>query len=235
VSQDAREPLIGDGRRPDGVCPVCGQPRAPRASVCTRCGTRLLLDVPIRSASRLVSLGLVVGLVVGGGTVGAAWASQPPGVPPPGATPPASNDVGAVPSPSPDTQSRPAAVTAVLRNTGAVNARLAAAEAPLVSELERSQLDPGAISRILRRINVDLGATSSAMTSLAAWEETSGLGLRMGAYYGQLAEAVRTGLDASIRNKGAYHEAASRTVTLLQQLGTLEDERLALIGGVAGS
>jgi len=54
------------------LCPRCTRPLAVGVSKCAGCGTRLLAGVPLLKVGGFIGAGLIVGLLVGGGGVGAA-------------------------------------------------------------------------------------------------------------------------------------------------------------------
>jgi hypothetical protein len=236
ASESTFEPLIiGDSGAPAVfLCPSCGIPISSAWGKCTGCGTRMLLRTPLPLASTLIALGLAVGLtaglIAGAGGAGLAMALQP-AAPMPTAPVAAPGDPGA--PGAPPVAGPPAAVSAALRNSGAINGRLAGIEAPLAIEVGRAEVDGSAIARLLRRINTDLGATGGPVTSLSAWEGSSAFGTRLDAFYTDLSVAVKSGLDSSTRNRETYRAAARDVLALLAQLPSIEAERLALSGSSA--
>jgi hypothetical protein len=239
ASESTFEPLIiGDSGAPAVfLCPSCGIPIASAWGKCAGCGTRMLLRTPLRLASTLIALGLAAGLtaglVVGAGGAALATAFQP-AAPMPTAPVAVPGDPGAPGVPgAPPVAGLPAAVSAALRNSGAINGRLAGIEAPLAIEVGRAEVDGSAIARLLRRINTDLGATGGPVTSLSAWEGSSAFGTRLDAFYADLGVAVKSGLDTSTRNRETYRAAARDVLALLAQLPSIEAERLALSGSSA--
>ena len=53
-------------------CPVCARPLSEGTSRCPGCGVRLIMGVQLRRAAAILALGVVLGVLIGGGTTAAA-------------------------------------------------------------------------------------------------------------------------------------------------------------------
>lgn len=233
-SKGTEASVIGD---PDGaifVCTGCARPVASGARSCPGCGARFVLDVPIRRAAVLASMGLALGLVVGGGGVGLAAALGGSAA---SVMPSAAPDV--LPSAAPDA-SQPASVggpagvppaaVAALRGTTTINARIALLAQPLTAELAAVDLDVSAVARTLRRVALEVGAAETLVPSLRAWTTAGTYAGDLDLFYDSLATRVREGLGASVRNEEAYRATATDVLALLAALPTLDAaaQRLAV-------
>lgn len=229
ASKAAEAPVIGD---PDGaifVCTSCARPVASGARRCPGCGARFLLDVPIRRAAVLASMGLALGLVVGGGGVGLAAAlggsRSVMGVAPsavPDAVPTAL-PVATQPGPGGGASTGiPPAAVAALRGTTTINARIALLAQPLAAELAEDELDVAVVARTLRRVALEVGAAETLVPSLRAWSMASTYAGDLDLFYDSLATRVRDGLGASVRNEEAYRVTATDVLALLGGLPALD-------------
>lgn len=222
-------PVIGD---PDGaifVCTGCSRPVASGARRCPGCGARFLLDVPIRRAAALASMGLAAGLLVGAGGVALAAAL---GGSPPRADVTPSAVTGVLPTSLP-VATRPAsgggassgvppAAVAALRGTTTINGRIALLAEPLSAELAMAELDVSAVARTLRRVALEVGAAETLVPSLRAWSTASSYAGDLDRFYASLATRVREGLGASMRNQEAYRATATDVLALLGGLAALD-------------
>lgn len=230
VPKVTEAPVIGD---PDGaifVCTGCSRPVASGARRCPGCGARFLLDVPIRRAAALASMGLAAGLLAGGGGgvgIAAALGGSParadvtpsavPGVLPtslPVATRPASGGGSS--------SGVPPAAVAALRGTTTINGRIALLAEPLSAELAMAELDVSAVARTLRRVALEVGAAETLVPSLRAWSTASSYAGDLDRFYASLATRVREGLGASMRNEEAYRATATDVLALLGGLAALD-------------
>ncbi|HET7728375.1 MAG TPA: hypothetical protein VFK54_13730 [Candidatus Limnocylindrales bacterium] len=229
TSKATEAPVIGD---PDGaifVCTSCARPVASGARSCPGCGARFLLDVPIRRAAALASMGLALGLVVGGGGVGlaAALGSAPAAtaVTPSAAPDPLPSALPVATQPSSgggSTSGVPPAAVAALRGTTTINTRIALLAQPLAAELAAEDLDVSAVARTLRRVALEVGAAETLVPSLRAWPTASLYAGDLDRFYESLATRVREGLGASVRNEEAYRVTATDVLALLGGLPALD-------------
>lgn len=221
---------IGD---PDGaifLCVGCARPVASGSRRCPGCGARFVLDVPVRRASALAAAGLAAGLVVGGGSVGlAAVASAPaqPAAVTPSAAPASVPTAAPIPrAPAGGSGSSiagiPPAAVAALRGTTSINARMAELVAPLSAELAADTVDASNVARALRRVALEVGAAETLVPALGTWADADVYAGELETFYVTLADRVREGLSASLRNEAAYRSAATDVLALLTQLAAFE-------------
>src|SRR5690349_4329154 len=153
-SVDRPRDAAGDGPAigtPDAnifLCPRCNRPLAVGVSKCAGCGTRLVAGVPLLKVSGFIGAGLIVGLLVGGGGVGAATllgraatstsvlppaAVVPSAAPAPASAAPAPASAAPAPSVAPVNPAVPPAALSALRQSTVINQRLLA-DAELLSQ-----------------------------------------------------------------------------------------------------
>jgi len=228
ASKGTDAPVIGD---PDGaifVCTSCSRPVASGGRRCPGCGARFILDVPLKRAGALSSIGLAAGLVVGGGGVALAAAlstNADSSLVTPSAAPgalPATRPLPTTPTTTSTTPGVPPAAVAALRGTTTINGRLAELVAPLSAELAVETLDTSAVARTLRRVALEVGAAQTLVPALRTWSSAGGYAGELETFYASLAGRVRDGLGASLRNDEAYRATASDVLGMLGGLVMLD-------------
>ena len=170
-------PLIGEEGHGGYVsCPKCGRPVADGLVRCSGCGTRILLGVAASRALLFLTTGAVLGLLVGGLSVGSILnASRAPIAPAAaaGAAHPASpSPVPSAATPVPSVRSAvdPLAASA-LRQVASTNLQLAMSLENLKHELKARAIDTGAIAATLRAISASATYGTSVVGYLSAWPE----------------------------------------------------------------
>jgi hypothetical protein len=196
-------------------CPGCGRTIPKGSRRCDGCGMRLLRDVPARTASMFLGVGLVAGFVAGAALIAVTAPRQPD---------PA--DAAAV-------GTRPAGPTAVpldvassglaaLRGTTTLNGRLAAEAGPLVRALETKRLDVGEVVAILRRMSADTRAASAMVGALDVWSEAAQQQAALSSFYATLSAEINAALSASVESEQAYRASAKRVLGILGQVPALD-------------
>jgi hypothetical protein len=228
-------------------CPVCARPIVVGTGKCPGCGTRLLIGVPVRRAGAFVVLGLVVGLIVGGGSAaivvgrGSGSGARPGGGPVPSA--PAVSSRSAAPSISPTqpasapppSSAVPAHAAAALGQVLSVNDRLASRAAALRAGLAAKPFDAFAVATTLRALSADAVVGEGVTGLIAAWPSGADLSARLSAYYRRVGTTAATALGSSLGDTAAYRAGALQMIRVLGDLGPLDAdaESLATEAGVA--
>jgi hypothetical protein len=228
-------------------CPVCARPIAVGTGKCPGCGTRLLMGVPVRRAGAFVILGLVVGLIVGGGSAaivvgrGSGSGTRPGG----GAVPsvPAVSSRSAAPSTSPTqpasapppSSAVPAHAAAALGQVLSVNDRLASRTAALRAGLAAKPFDAFTIATTLRALSADAVVGDGVTGLIAAWPSGADLSARLSAYYRRVGTTAATTLGSSLGDTAAYRAGALQMIRVLADLAPLDAdaESVATEAGVA--
>lgn len=219
-------------------CPNCTRPLAVGVSRCAGCGTRLVAGVPLLKVSGFVGLGLVAGLLVGGGAVGAVTligrpVAAPIAVPPAVVTPstiPAS--VAPAPSVVPVVPDVPPAALSALRQSTAVNQRLLADADLLSRAMAASSPSVVEIAPLLRNLASTATFGDRIATAVGAWEDGTAVSRDLAAFYASIDRIADEGLSASINNERAYRDAGRRMLSILAGLTELDAASRALAATV---
>ena len=247
---DRREPVsdaiaIGTADANIFLCPRCTRPLAVGVSKCAGCGTRLVGGVPLLTAGGFVALGLVFGLAVGGGVVGAATfldgraaarAEAPPVAAAPSAVAlPTALPAASAPPQSPAAIADPAvptaAVTALQRST-AVNQRLLADAGLLAKALAGRDPSPADIAPLLRSLASTAAFGDRIAVTVGTWDAAADLSGALTSFYAAIDRLAQDALTASITNDRAYRDAGTRMLAVLDRLAGLDAEARSLVATV---
>ena len=189
---EAAPQLIGDSP-PGGYvsCPQCGRPVADGLVRCPGCGMRILMGVAASRALLFLTTGAVLGLLVGGLTVG--WLmgiTRPAAVPVVAAIATASPSVRASAAPAaasagPAQDVDPIAASA-LRQIASTDAQLAGSLSSLKHELQSRTIDTGAISATFRQMSAAATYGASVVGYLSAWSDAADVQGNVGRLYAQV-------------------------------------------------
>lgn len=235
--------LIGDSPSGGGgyvSCPSCGRPVADGLVRCAGCGMRILLGVAASRALLFMTTGAVLGLLVGGLSVGWVMGLSRANVEP---TPPAAVIVQATPSPAPTANPLESSAVTVdvdplaasaLRQVVSTDAQLAGSLSSLKHELRAKPIDTGAISATLREMSAAATYGASVVGYLSAWPEAATVQGQVGRLYAQVRAIAANGLSAQLASTSAYAAAGNQMATLLAALpGTQAAEfKLGESGGL---
>jgi hypothetical protein len=217
-------------------CPRCSRPQAVGNSRCAGCGLRMVAGVPLTRVSGFVAAGLVLGLLVGGGTVAAvtmlsrpinAPVAQAPSVVVPSAAPvaPSAAPVAAPPVVDP---AIPAAALSALRQSTILNQRLLS-DADRLSAALRSGNPSGAeIAPLLRNLASTASFGDRLAPTVGDWSDGSTVAERLATFYAAVGRIAEEGLAASLQNSRAYVDAGERMLVVLGQLTDLDADSRAL-------
>jgi hypothetical protein len=236
---DAPDGVSATDDAPDtSSCPACGRPLEALTGVCAGCGARLVLGVQARRAAAFTALGLVAGLLVGAlgmgllssatGTRATVAATGVPGASAGSAAPDAGGDgapSGAI----------PAAASSALRQSAAVNARLAVTLRELRASLAATPYDPSATAQSLRDLAADASVAAPSVPGLASWPAAASLQAQLGRFYDGILATARRGLAYSLADAAAYRKAGAEMVARFKALAAIDaaSRTLADSAGIA--
>ena len=228
--------LIGDSARGAYVaCPSCGRPVADGLVRCPGCGMRILLGVAASRALLFLTTGAVLGLLVGGVSVGWIMSGRASAGAPAAIVVQASPTPGETPAPSAAGQAPidPLAASA-LRQVASTDAQLAGSVVALKHELRTKSIDTAAIAATLREMSAAATYGTSVVGYLSAWPEAATLQGRLGPFYTQIRAVAANGLAATLASGAAYQAAANQMITVLGALPTIQaaEHSLADSGGI---
>jgi hypothetical protein len=230
--------LIGDDSQGGFVsCPNCGRPVADGLVRCAGCGTRVLMGVTATRALLFMATGAVLGLLVGGLSVGtvmnasraaaaAASTAAAHGASPSPSAGASSSAIAGLASPS-----RPAIdplAASALRQVASTDDQMAIELDNLKHELRSRTVDTGAIAATLRAMSASATYGTSVIGYLSAWPDAAPLQGQLGALYTQIRAVAANGLAAQLASVKAYVTAGNQMVAVLAVLPTLRTAELAL-------
>ncbi len=222
-------------------CPVCARPIAVGTGRCPGCGTRLLLGVPAKRAGTFVVVGLVIGLVLGGGSVALAFGrgSGSGGMAAGGPIPPRTSGPVTAASATPVATPRPpsavpAQAAAALGQALVINDRLKSRAAELRAELAAKSFDTFAVATTLRGLTADAVIGSGMTARIGSWPAGTDVSARLAAYYRLIGSSAGEALAASLTDAAAYRSGANAMLRVLGSLPALDAaaEALAAEAGV---
>lgn len=221
-------------------CPQCRRPLGVGTRRCPGCGTRLLSKVRAGTVLGYAFGGLLIGLLIGGGTTAAAMtlASAPATVilQNPGATalPHASAAPVATGAPV-EVPGIPTAALSALGQSANVNLRLAADADRLTAALRARNPSSSDLARILRSLSSNASFGERLPASLTTWGDARAYASGLAAFYERVGASARDGLAASLSNERAYTAAAKRTLKMLGTLTALDRQAqdLAATAGIS--
>ena len=232
-------------------CPKCARPLAMGARRCPRCGTRLILGVPMAKASVIASGGMAVGLVFGavGGLVFGMTRLTPSAPPGPAAVAASAAPAGGIAhetaaptvsppaSPSPSVgiaqTDMPSLTRSALAQAITVNDRLTAAAAALDAAVVAKSFDASEVAQILRTVSADSVYGEQLADRISAWSGSATVGDDLATAYGSIHDVAAEGLVASVQNEPAYRQTARAMLTLLARLGAV-DNRVRAVAAANG-
>ena len=212
------------------LCPRCSRPLAVGVSKCAGCGTRLVAGVPLLKVSGFIGAGLIVGLLVGGGGVGAATLLGRPATsisePPPAAVVPsaAPAPASAAPAPSvaPVVPGVPATALTGLRQSTMINQRLLGDAELLSQAMAASAPAPTDIAPLLRSLAATASFGDRAASAVDTWDDAGVLATDLSAFYASIDKIASEGLSASLNNARAYRDAGRKRLAVLAGVPDLD-------------
>ena len=207
------------------LCPACARPLAAGVSRCAGCGTRLVEGVQLTKVGRFIGLGLVAGIVLGGGGVGAAMYLGQPAVTsvtrPGAAVTPSAAPLGSTP-PGTVVASVPPAALSALRQSTVVNQRLLADAQQLQRVLKRRSPAAEDIAPILRSLASTAASADRLAPTVRSWGAGAAVGKSMASFYASVARVADEGLAGSLTNDSQYVSTGRRMRTVLARLTDLD-------------
>jgi hypothetical protein len=216
-------------------CPRCSRPLAVGTYRCASCGLRMVAGVPLARVSGFVAAGLVVGLLVGGGSVFAVTiltrplgtpVAQVPTAAVPSATPVASS--AAAPVAAPAIPAIPAAAASALRQSTTLNQRLLADADRLAVALRSDRPSGAEIAPLLRAMASTASFGDRLAPNVAQWPDGAAVSESLVTFYAAVGRVAGEGLTASLQNDRAYVDAGRKMLVILDQLTELDVASRAL-------
>lgn len=210
-------------------CPTCARPLAVGSSRCPGCRTRLIARVQASRAIGFMVGGLVVGLLVGGGSLAALGALSRPldataaAVPIASAVPAATSAAVPIASVAPvQAPQVPSAALSVLVRSAQINERLALDAARLATALAAPVPSTADLSRTLRTLASNAAFGARIAPDLAAWSQGSSLATGLTEFYASIGSIAHEGLAASLANTAAHVAAAQQMLVVIDGLAGLD-------------
>lgn len=210
------------------LCPRCSRPLAVGVSKCAGCGTRLVAGVPLLKVSGFVGAGVIVGLLVAGGGIGAATLLGRPGtatlVPPPPVVRPSTVPASVAPAASvaPVVPAVPPAALSALRQATVINQRLLADAELLSQAMAATAPAPTDIAPVLRSLAATAAFGDRAATAVGTWDDASLVATDLSAFYASIDRIAGEGLAASLNNARAYRDAGRKMLAVLAGVTDLD-------------
>ncbi len=196
-------------------CPVCSRPIEANAGRCPGCGTRLMIGVPYRRAGIFLGVGAVIGILVGGTTIGVAMSmARSSALPGSGALPTASGGPGTGPRASHPADA-PLAALAALRQAVAIDARLATGVDALKASLATKPFESFAVASTLRALASDAAVGADAADRMRPWTSAGDVSGQLATVYDEVRATARDALANGLANTSAYKSAATRMIAVL--------------------
>ena len=208
-------------------CPACARPLSDGTTRCPGCGVRLVMGVTLRRAGSILALGIVIGVLLGGGTTAAAIslsirdskvdaAAQVAG-------PSASPSPIPMPSRAPETTipGSQAAVSA-LSGTAVVNGRIAVDAVTLKSTLRDTRASASDLARALRSLAADAALGIDLTDRLAPWRDAAVVTADLETFYRRMADSATTSLRLSLDDTAGYRRAGAQMLTVLGGLRAVD-------------
>lgn len=218
-------------------CPACARPLAVGTSRCPGCGTRLLAGVRATKAAGFAAAGLVVGLLVGGGVIGAVFTLarpvpsavvEPAPVAAPSAAP--AEPVASAPAPALD-PTIPSSAISALRQSTLLNQRLVADGSRLVVALGTAEPASVDIARALRALAATAAFGDRIAPDVADWSDGTTVSAGLTDFYATIGATAREGLAASLNNTPAYLAAGNAMLEVMAGLPDLDAAARGLAAG----
>lgn len=216
-------------------CPACSRPLAVGTSRCPGCGTRLLARVKAATAVGFMFAGLVVGLVIGGGSMIAASALTAPAD---AAAPVTTPVVTASSAPAPAASvlapavdpGIPSEAISALRQSTLLNQRLATDAARLTATLAAAEPSSVDIARTLRALASNAAFGDRIAPEVGSWSAGAAVSVGLADFYAAIGATAREGLSASISNTSSYIESGRAMLAVMAGLVDLDRAARTLAG-----
>lgn len=216
-------------------CPRCARPLAVGNSRCAGCGLRMVAGVPLARVSGFVATGLVLGLLVGGGSVFAVTTLMRPVAKPvaqaPAAVVPSAVPVApsaAAPVVDPAIPAIPAAAASALRQSTTLNQRLLADADRLATVLSSDRPSGAEIAPLLRALASTASFGDRLAPNVAQWPDGVAVSDSLVMFYAAVGRVADEGLTASVQNDRAYVDAGRKMLVVLDRLTDIDAESRTL-------
>jgi len=208
-------------------CPACARPLAVGSRRCPACSTRLLAGVRASRAVGFIAIGVLIGGVVGGASVGIVALLNAPAtavaVQPDAAVTPSSAPLASAPAPAPVANPAiPAAALTALSQSALVNQRLVADAARLEAAMAADQPTSVEIARALRALSATATFGDRIAPDVGAWTAGTEVSAGLQTFYDAVGATARDGLASSLQNRAAYVRAGLAMLEVMDGLPTLD-------------
>ena len=210
-------------------CPRCARPLAVGTSRCAGCGLRMVAGVPIGRVLGFVAAGLILGLLVGGGSVFAVTTLMRPVATPvaqaPTAVMPSAVPVApsaAAPVVDPAIPAIPAAAASALRQSTTLNQRLLADADRLAVALSSDRPSGAEIAPLLRALASTASFGDRLAPNVAQWPDGIAVSDSLVLFYAAVGRVADEGLTASVQNDRAYVDAGRKMLVVLDRLTDID-------------
>jgi hypothetical protein len=193
--------------------------------------------VQLKKVGRFVGAGLMVGILLGGGGVGAAMFIGQPAIAtvsrPGTAVTPSAAPIGSA-APGPVAVDVPPAALSALRQSTLINQRLLADAMQLERILKRKSPSAVDIAPVLRGLASTAAFGDGLAPRVRTWDAGAAVAKSLASFYAAVARTADEGLEASLTNDRAYADAGRRMRTVLDRLTDLDaaSRGLAATAGV---
>jgi hypothetical protein len=219
-------------------CPSCARPLAEGTSKCPACNTRLIMGVALRRAGMILALGVVIGVLIGGAimsaVVGMSLRERPAAAAVAAESVPAvaSAAPAAVPTYAPHVPLAPSGAMAALSAAAVVNDRIANDARILAGLLATESPSSVDLAKTLRTLGADAAVGLDLTSRLSPWTEATPVAGQLDAFYRGMSQLTQTGLRAPLSDEAAYHDTATRMLTVIASIGEVDAAARALAATV---
>jgi hypothetical protein len=234
---------IGEADENIFECPSCRRPLSVGTHRCPTCRTHIIAGIRVSKAAGFIAIGLFVGSVLGGGTVGVLGSSGSPAavttattgtepLPSTAALPSPVAPATAVPSasgPAAD-PAVPATAIGALRQTAILNQRIVDDAARLAAALAVKHPTTADIAPALRALSADASVGARLVPGLAPWAAAADVSEQLGAFYDAVGTTARDGLEVSLQYPAGYVSAGRRLLKVVDGLADIDASSRELAG-----
>jgi hypothetical protein len=219
-------------------CPSCARPLGVGVRRCPGCATRLIGGIKATRAVSLVSIGMLVGILVGGSlmavvSAGARVTQGAAAVPQPSSASASQLPVASAAPPIVD-PGVPKSALSALRQSVTLNQRVLVDADRLRAALGASSPTGHAIAPIMRNLASTVDFGRGVAVGVAVWDDGAAVSASLVKLYDKIGTIAESGLSASIGNSKAYVTSATKMLKAVAGVTAIDaaSRKLALSAGV---